>query len=149
MRRELAAAVRLAAPVVVVQLGLMLMGVVDTMMLGRVSAEALAAGALGHICTIFLLILGLGILAALDPLVAQAYGAQDRTAVGAHLQRGIVLAAGMSLPFGLLVWNVAPALRLIGQPAAVVGDAAAYARGILWGSRPTSSSWPFARRSRP
>jgi multidrug resistance protein, MATE family len=134
MRRELTAAVRLAVPVVVVQLGLMLMGVVDTIMLGHVSAAALAAGALGHICTIFLLILGLGILAALDPLVAQAYGAQDRTAVGAHLQRGIVLAAGMSLPFGLIVWNVAPVLRLFGQPAVVVGDAAAYARGILWGA---------------
>ena len=72
IRRELVETARLAVPVVVVQLGLMLMGVVDTMMLGHVSAAALAAGALGHICTIFLLILGLGILAALDPLVSQA-----------------------------------------------------------------------------
>ena len=134
IRRELVETVRLAVPVVVVQLGLMLMGVVDTIMLGHVSAAALAAGALGHISTLFLLALGLGILSALDPLVAQAYGAQDRPAVGAHLQRGVVLAVAMSIPMGLFFWNVAPVLRLLGQPAEVVGDAAAYARGILWGA---------------
>lgn len=133
IRRELVETVRLAVPVVIVQLGLMLMGVVDTIMLGHVSAAALAAGALGHISTLFLLALGLGILSALDPLVAQAYGAQDRVAVGAHLQRGIVLALAMSIPMGLFFWNVSPVLHLLGQPAEVVGDAAAYARGILWG----------------
>lgn len=130
---ELAAATRLAAPVAFVQLGMMLMGVVDTLMLGRLSATALAAGALGHICTVFLLMLGAGILAALDPLVAQAYGAGDRRAVGAHLQRGIVLAVGVSIPFGLVLWDVEGALRAFGQPEAVVVDAAAYARAIIWG----------------
>lgn len=133
LRGELAAAARLAAPVALVQLGLMLMGVVDTLMLGWVSAQALAAGALGHICTVFLLMLGSGILAALDPLVAQAFGAGDRKAVGAHLQRGVVLAVGMSLPFGLVLWDVEGTLRAFGQPEAVVVDAAAYARAIIWG----------------
>ena len=50
-RTELAAAARLAAPVVASQLGIMLMGVVDTMMLGHLSAQALAAGGLGHVVT--------------------------------------------------------------------------------------------------
>lgn len=133
LRQELSAAVRLAAPVVLVQLGLMLMGVVDTMMLGRVSAEALAAGALGHIATIFLLIFGTGALSALDPLVAQAHGADDPEAVNAHLQRGIVLALALAIPMGLLLWDVSPVFRLLGQPEAVLGKAAAYSRGIIWG----------------
>ena len=77
LRTELAAATRLAAPVALVQLGMMLMGVVDTMMLGHVSAEALAAGALGHVITFIALIFGYGILTALDPLIGQAYGAKD------------------------------------------------------------------------
>jgi len=46
-RRELASLLRLALPIVAVQVGLMLMGVVDTLMVGRVSAAALAAVALG------------------------------------------------------------------------------------------------------
>ena len=41
-RAELNAMVRLALPIVVVQLGMMFMGVVDTLMVGRVSADALA-----------------------------------------------------------------------------------------------------------
>jgi MATE family multidrug resistance protein len=132
-REELAAATRLAAPVVFVQLGTMLMGVVDTIMLGHLSAEALAAGALGHTTNIVLLLFGAGVLAALDPLIAQAYGAHDPDAVGAHLQRGILLAMAVSLPIGLLLWDIAPLLHALGQPGAVVGDAAAYTRGILWG----------------
>jgi MATE family multidrug resistance protein len=132
-RAELAAAARLAAPVALVQLGAMLMGVVDTMMLGRLSANALAAGALGHIANIVFLMLGAGILAALDPLMAQAFGAHDREAVGAHLQRGIVLALALPIPLGFLLWDIRPLLAALGQPAAVIGDAAAYGRGILWG----------------
>lgn len=133
LKGELAATTRLAAPVALVQLGMMLMGVVDTLMLGRLSATALAAGALGHICTAFLLMLGVGILSALDPLVSQAYGAGDREAVGAHLQRGIVLAVAVSIPFGLFLWDTQGMLRAFGQPEAVVVNAAAYARAIIWG----------------
>jgi MATE family multidrug resistance protein len=133
LRQELSAAVRLAAPVALVQLGVMLMGVVDAMMLGRVSAEALAAGALGNISTFPLLIFGAGVLSALDPLVAQAHGAGDRGAVGAHLQRGAVLALVLTIPLSLLIGNVAPVLRLLGQPDAILGEAATYARGLIWG----------------
>ncbi|HEX3126639.1 MAG TPA: MATE family efflux transporter [Thermoanaerobaculia bacterium] len=132
-RDEMAAAVRLATPVVFVQLGSMLMGVVDTIMLGHLSAEALAAGALGHSTNITLLMFGLGTLAALDPLISQAYGAREPEAVAAHLQRGMLLALALSLPMGLLLWDIAPLLRAVGQPEAVIGDAAAYARGIIWG----------------
>jgi MATE family multidrug resistance protein len=132
-REELAAAVRLAAPVVFVQLGAMLMGVVDTIMLGHLSAEALAAGALGHSTNIVLVMFGLGTLAALDPLISQAYGAREPEMVAAHLQRGMILALALSLPIGLLLWDISPLLRALGQPEAVVGDAADYARGIVWG----------------
>ena len=133
LRQELAATVRLATPVALVQLGAMLMGVVDAMMLGRVSAQALAAGALGNISTFPLLIFGAGVLSALDPLVAQAHGAGDRRAIGSHLQRGAVLALVLTIPLGLLIANVAPVLRLLGQPEAIIGDAAIFARGLIWG----------------
>jgi Na+-driven multidrug efflux pump len=96
--RELGAVVRLALPVVSVQLGMMLMGVVDTMMLGRVSAGALAAGALGDSLSFSVMILAVGILMAVDPLVSQAHGAEDRAAIAAYLERGLVLAVVLSLP---------------------------------------------------
>jgi MATE family multidrug resistance protein len=133
LRQELSATVRLAVPVTLVQLGVMLMGVVDAMMLGHLSAAALAAGALGNISTFPLLIFGAGVLSALDPLVAQAHGADDRAAISAHLQRGVVLALALTVPLSLMIANVRPFLHLVGQPEAIVGDAAAYARGLIWG----------------
>jgi MATE family multidrug resistance protein len=135
-RIELAAATRLAAPVAASQLGIMLMGVVDTMMLGHLSAQALAAGALGNVATIVLMMLGYGILSALDPLVSQAHGAGDAATLGGHLQRGLVLAAAITVPFILLLLDVEPLLRALGQPAGVSREAANYVRGILWGGLP-------------
>ena len=131
---ELVAAARLAAPVAFVQLGTMLMGVVDTMMLGHLSTEALAAGSLGHIATIVFLMVGVGILFALDPLVAQAHGAGDDRAISGHLQRGIVLALVLVVPLAFVFWDIRELLRLLGQPAAILDDSAAYVRGILWGT---------------
>lgn len=135
-RNELAAATRLAVPVVISQLGLMLMGVVDTIMLGHLSAGALAAGALGNILTYCLMNLGFGILASLDPLVSQAHGAEDRAAIGAHLQRGVVMAAAITVPVVLCLLDMEPFLRRLGQTPEVSRDAAAFTRGMIWGVLP-------------
>lgn len=131
---ELGALVRLAAPVVVVQLGLMLMGVVDTLMLGRLSPAALAAGALGHVYSITFLIAGQGLLMALDPLVAQAWGAGDRDAVGRHLSHGVALALLITVPVTALMLHPAPALSALGQQAAIVPEATRYIRGVALGN---------------
>jgi MATE family multidrug resistance protein len=133
-REELVQVVRLATPVVMVQVGMMLMGVVDTMMLGRLDALALAAGALGNTVSFGLLVPAMGILFALDPLVAQAFGAGDHEAVKRHFQRGLVLAAVLSLPLSAIMLNAAPLLRLLGQSETIVPAAADYIRGLVPGN---------------
>ena len=85
----------LAVPVVVVQVGLMLMGVVDTIIVGHVSAAALAAVALGNLYFFAAVVFGMGTLMALDPLVAQAVGAGDEIAVARAVQRGMVSQMGL------------------------------------------------------
>lgn len=134
-RQALAAMLRLALPVVLVQVGLMAMGVVDTLMVGRVTATAIASVALGNVYFFAVAIFGVGTLMALDPVVAQAVGAGDREGVARGVQRGFVLAAGLSVVASLLLLPAAPLLRLLGQPADVVPVAGAYARigvaGIL------------------
>ena len=85
---------RLAGPVVVVQVGMMLLGVVDTMVVGHLSSEALAAVALGHVVVMAVSSFGIGLLLALDPLVSQAVGAGDEPAIRRSVQRGLVLAVG-------------------------------------------------------
>lgn len=135
-RAELLAMVRLAVPIVVVQLGQMLMGVVDTVMVGRVSAEAIAAIALGNLYFFGASIFGLGVLMALDPVVAQAIGAQDATAAARGLQRGLVLAVALSILATALLLPARPVLGLLQQPEAVADVAAGYARIAIVGILP-------------
>jgi MATE family multidrug resistance protein len=115
-RSDIAAMFRLAVPVVVVQVGMMLMGVVDTMVVGRVSAEALAAVALGNLAVMAVSAFAIGMLLALDPLVAQAVCAGDEAAVRRAVQRGLLLAALVTVPATLLLLPVEPVMTLLRQP---------------------------------
>lgn len=132
---ELRAMLRLAVPVVTVQVGLMFMGVVDTIMVGRVSAQAIAAVAMGNLYFFGAAVFGMGLLLALDPVVAQAVGARDEAAVARAVQRGLLLAAVLGVLAMVLLLPAGPVLRLLRQPSDVVPAAAAYARicaiGIL------------------
>src|SRR6201990_281369 len=116
-RSELQATIRLAVPVVLVQLGFMLMGVVDTLMVGRLSAEALAAVAIGNLYFFNVSICGTGTLMALDPIIAQAVGAGDEETVARSVQRGLVLSLGLSALTAALLAPAAPVLRALHQPA--------------------------------
>lgn len=126
-RAESRALLTLALPIVAVQVGIMFMGVVDTIMVGHVSAAALAAVALGNLLFFGCVILGMGTLMALDPLVSQAVGAGDRAAVATSVQRGLVLACILAVPPSLLLLGAKAALVATGQPAEVVPLADAYA----------------------
>ncbi len=125
-RSDLAELLALALPVIAVQVGMMLMGVVDSIMVGRLSAAALAGVALGNVYFFAGAIFGSGALLALDPVVAQAVGAHDGPAITRALQRGFVLALLLAVPSSLLLMSVRPALAGLGQPAAVVPIASGY-----------------------
>jgi MATE family multidrug resistance protein len=126
----------LAAPIVVVQVGLMMMGVVDAAIVGRYSAEGLAAVALGNVYFNSIVTIGQGTLMALDPLVAQAVGAKDRDAIERWLQRGLVLCVLLSLPLSVLLVPGERLLTPLRQPAEVVPVAAAYVRACIPGVLP-------------
>jgi multidrug resistance protein, MATE family len=125
-RTEWHALLAIALPVVVVQVGLMFMGVVDTIMVGHVSANALAAVALGNLYSFTLLVVAMGTLMALDPLVSQAIGASDHVAVTRAIQRGIVMSLGLGLIIMALMIPAGGVLRLFRQPLEVVPQAARY-----------------------
>jgi multidrug resistance protein, MATE family len=121
------ALIRLALPIVVVQIGLMFMGVVDTIMVGHVSARALAAVALGNLyfwaCGIF----GMGVIMGLDPVIAQAVGAKDEVAVARGFQRGFLLALLLTIPTSIVLLFVRPVLHALGQADDVIPLAVSYA----------------------
>src|SRR3982750_4118898 len=78
---DLRSVLRLALPVAAVQLGLMAMGVIDTIMVGHLSPAALASAALGNLYFFIAGIFGQGTLMALDPVISQAVGAREDEAI--------------------------------------------------------------------
>jgi multidrug resistance protein, MATE family len=138
-RGELRSMLRLAVPVVTVQVGMMLMGVVDTVMVGHLSRDGssvgLAAVALGHLYFFGVGVFGMGTLMVLDPVVAQAVGARDEAGVARGLQRGVLLAGILAVPSVAILLVAGPVLGVARQPAEVVPLAADYivrlALGVL------------------
>ena len=135
-RDDIEAMLRLAVPVVVVQVGMMLLGVVDTMVVGRLSSEALAAVALGHVMIVAVSSFGIGMLLALDPLVAQAVGAGDTVTVRRSVQRGFLIALGLMVPSTLLLLPAEAILTFFRQPPEIVPVAANYIRICIPGMLP-------------
>ncbi len=119
---------RFAAPIVLVNVGMQAMGVVDAIMVGRLGGAAIASVALGNLYFFNISVFGIGLLLALDPVIAQSIGAgaHDDTARG--VQRGLLMAAALSLAVTLLLMPGEWLLTLLRQPAEVTGDTAMYTR---------------------
>jgi MATE family multidrug resistance protein len=135
-RGELREMLRLAAPIVLAQVGIMLMGVVDTAMVGRVSPETVAAVALGHIYWVNLTMPGLGLLLVLDPVISQSVGAKDHDAIARGVQRGVLLALALTIPTVLLLMPGELFFAAIRQPAGVSAIAAQFSRWSALGVLP-------------
>lgn len=133
---ELRALGRLALPIVVIQVGLMLMGVVDSMMVGRVSAAALAAVALGNFYFFAAAIFGMGVLLALDPVISQAVGAQDDEAIARAVQRGFLIGLLLTILATAVLPTAEIVLRALRQPADVIPLTHTYALGCIPGVAP-------------
>src|SRR5277367_3853376 len=89
---------RLALPLILTELGWMSMGIVDTIMVGRLPDSAIAIGATGLGQSLYhsLAIFGGGLLLGLDTLVAQAYGREDLHDARHSLVNGMFLAFVMT-----------------------------------------------------
>jgi len=133
--RELQGLLLLAAPIVVNQLGQVGMSAADTVMVGPLGAEPLAAAALGTAVHHFGLTIGMGMVMGMGPLVSQAYGAGNRLHCRRVLVQGVWLAIVASLPIALLCLFGEGVSLSLGQEAGVSRLAGGYlvalAPGVL------------------
>lgn len=117
---------RLSIPLIVGQLGHMLMGVTDSIMVGRVGTIPLAASALSHVMFFLVLVMGLGISMAVTPLVAQAFGAGEKTECGVVLRQGLLVNLLTSLVLFGLTLLMADSLKYMHQPPEIIEPATIY-----------------------
>lgn len=106
----------LAGPIVIGQLGVVLVSFADTFMVGHYGVKELAAASFVNNLTMLLVVTGLGFSLGLTPLVSEAEGRADRKLAGALLRNGLksnaVLAALVFIVMVVLYLN----LDNMGQP---------------------------------
>lgn len=136
VRPDVRALASLAFPVALIQVGMMAMGAVDTVMVGRVSPVHLAAVAIGNLYYFGIAVFGMGVLFAVDPIVSQAVGAGDTAGVARGVQRGMVIAGGLTVFAMAFLLPAGPLLTFARQPVDVVPVAAGYAHGLIAGVLP-------------
>jgi MATE family multidrug resistance protein len=133
---ELGAMFSLALPVVLSELGWMVQGIVDTIMVGALGPAAIGAVALGNAAYYIPALGAFGLLLGLDTLVSQAFGRQDHEACHRWLAQGVYLLLALTLPLMLLVLGLSYGFQPCGIDLAVAGPAASYLRVLNWGTLP-------------
>lgn len=128
LRVELNALLRLAGPLIASQLAHMLMVLTDTLMMARLSPEALAGGGLGAASYSFVSIFCIGVMAAVGTLVSMRHGAGDHPGAARLTQAGLWLAWLLAILGAVLLWNLGPVLLLLGQDPVNV----TFAMQFLW-----------------
>ncbi len=110
----------IAYPIMLGQLGHILVALVDNLMVGRLGAPQLAAVSLGNSLVFIALSLGIGFSFAITPLIAEADGAKDVKKGRLHFHHGVIMCAvnGVLLFLALLVAK--PVLYYLDQPEEVV-----------------------------
>ncbi|MBW4425222.1 MAG: MATE family efflux transporter [Nostoc desertorum CM1-VF14] len=126
----------LAVPLAAAQLAQSATAFVDTVMMGWLGSQTIASGGLGAIIFSFCLLIANGIVSAVSPLAAQAYGAGNTEKVGTIVRLGLGISLILGMPITLLLYNAGALLLLLGQDANTVALAEIYLRAIALGFIP-------------
>ncbi len=136
--QEAFALATLAGPIVLTNLGQVAIQTTDVILIGWLGPEALAASTLGVATMFVLLIFGIGLVTATAPMIAQELGRRSNAVRDPRrtVRQGLWAAVAFGVPACLLLWQIAPILRLLGQDPELIALAEPYVRAALWGFVP-------------
>ncbi|EDX82372.1 MATE efflux family protein [Synechococcus sp. PCC 7335] len=133
---ELRAFSQLAIPLASAQVAQVATGFVDTVMMGHLGTQTLAAGAIASITFFALMVTASGVVMGVTPLTAEAHGSGSRKRIEQITRQGLWLSLLLAIPGMLLISHLDTAMRQLGQTEATVSLATAYLDIILWGLFP-------------
>ncbi|MCK1709840.1 MULTISPECIES: MATE family efflux transporter [unclassified Bradyrhizobium] len=133
---EFVETLRLAVPMMLTQLGQIAMMTTDLALIGRLGEDAVAAAALAHTVYFVSFTFGLGLVVAVSPLAAQAFGAGDVRRLRHALRAGLWVALLISLPMMASPLYGERILLALGQAPHSASLAQHYLNGLAWGIAP-------------
>jgi len=139
--------IRLALPLVIAEVGWMTMGIVDTIMVGRLPNSAVAIGATGLGQSLYhsVVIFGGGLLLGMDTLVSHAYGREDHLDARQWLVNGLCIAFLLTpiLTVGVSLWPTL--MQLFGISPELVDPMRPFLRALNWGTLPLLTYFALRR----
>lgn len=135
---EARATFALAWPLVLSNLAQTSLTAIDVLLMGRLGAEALAAGALGTNlffgCTIF----GIGVVTATAPMLAQELGRNRHSVrdVRRTVRQGFWVAVAVAVPLWTVLWFAEPIFLALRQEPRIAAEAGVYLRALQWSILP-------------
>lgn len=133
---ELSETLKLAVPLALTQLGQIAMMTTDIAMIGRLGSEAMAAAALAHTVFFVSFTFGMGLVSAVAPLAAQAFGGRNPHLIRRSLRAGLWAALLISLPMMALSFRGEQILLMLGQAPTSARLAQEYLFGLTWSILP-------------
>ena len=124
--------VKLAVPVIIGQLGHMMMGVVDSIMVGKVGAAPLAAASVSHGLFMIFMIFGIGVSMAISPLTAISRGAQKYPECGVVFRQGLLVSLGVGIGLSIIIFYGSEIIQYLNQPEEIVVQGADYMKILAY-----------------
>jgi MATE family multidrug resistance protein len=118
----------LSLPVIISQLGFIMMGVVDSLMVGEIGPVPLAAASLANSIVILIFIIGIGVAYAVTPLVAIEVGAERFSECKIIFRHALVITIILSVLLVSIIFICAELLKYFNQPPDVAAEAESYTR---------------------
>nr|VFJ91745.1 MAG: MatE protein [Candidatus Kentron sp. LFY] len=123
---DIYATLRIFLPLGLASLGSVGIGITDSMMLGRLGADALGAAGLALSIYIMLLMVGNGVLFPVMVLVSHARGANRSRTAPRIIRQGLWVAGILSVPGFAILWNLENIFLIAGQDAGLARMAGHY-----------------------
>lgn len=127
---------RLAVPVMLSQVGQLMVQFVDNAMVGRLGATPLAGVAFAGNMFFFLYIFGLGLATGSTPLVGELYARGNHRKSASFLQNSVLLYSAIGVVICAVQFAMIPLFGHMGQPPEVIEAAIPYYRYLAWSMIP-------------
>ena len=127
---------KLAFPMMIGQLSQMLLGLADTLMVGRLGVTELAALTFANALFSIPFVFGIGILTGVTVITSNAKGAGDAAGVRASCRHGLYIALAIGALLFAIAWIVSLNLERLGQPPEVAARTVTFFRLIMLSAIP-------------
>lgn len=133
---EARSVLRLALPIALTQIGMVLYGTVDMLFVGRLGPVAIGAVGLGAMTYFTGFVVGMGVVMGIDSHSSKAFGAGRPDLCGQLLVHTLAIALGVALPLFFAYAWAGPIFRAVGVAPEVVESAVGYIAILRWGVFP-------------